>query len=241
MDAVGEKPNLQGKRDRAPATGAPDSDNPAQFLDSTRGGGNMGTLGSRNGRREQAPAKGAGVSDNHSTFMVEGAMDTSETRGGGIMDALGSGNGKREQAPARGTEDPDNPTQFFDSTRGGGSVGALGSGNGKRGWAPAEGVTDSDITTQSIGKNCRLGDLHLASVADTEVAKEHVQWRMPEMKGRLIRRLGWIPGRRVCWPVGGQCYLRGLQKSATVFRNRDCRRPRNAHLRTLFARRNKGN
>ena len=49
--------------------------------------------------------------------------------------------------------------------------------NGKRMWAPADGVTDSGIPTQSAGKECHVGDLHLAFVAGKEAVKERTQWR----------------------------------------------------------------
>ena len=48
--------------------------------------------------------------------------------------------------------------------------------------ALGEGVMVSDIPTQSIDEKSRLTDLHLASVGDENVVKEHAQWRQPEMK-----------------------------------------------------------
>ena len=43
----------------------------------------------------------------------------------------------------------------------------------------------SGIPTQSIDKESRLGDLHLAFVMDKEVVKEHAQWWQPEMKAKI--------------------------------------------------------
>ena len=51
--------------------------------------------------------------------------------------------------------------------------------------AAAEGATDSDIPTESLGKKCRIGELHVAFVADKEGVKEHVQWWRFEMKEKI--------------------------------------------------------
>ena len=49
-------------------------------------------------------------------------------------------------------------------------------------------VTDSDVPSQSADKECRLGDLHLASVMDKAVAGEHVQRWPSDMKDKIVRR-----------------------------------------------------
>ena len=41
--------------------------------------------------------------------------------------------------------------------------------NGKRERARVEGEMESDTSTQSLGKRCRVGDLHVASVSDKDV------------------------------------------------------------------------
>ena len=83
--------DLNGERERASAKGVKDSDILTQLLDSTHGGGDKDALGSGKGEREQAPTKGATVSDNPYAFWGEDAMDTSETL-----------TGKRGRAPAEG-------------------------------------------------------------------------------------------------------------------------------------------
>ena len=44
---------------------------------------------------------------------------------------------------------------------------------------------DSDIPSQTIGKQCRAGDLRAALVAEKEVAKEHAHWRHYATKGEI--------------------------------------------------------
>ena len=95
--------DLAGKRERAPAMGAKDSDAPTQFSDSIRGGCNKDALGSGKGKREQAPAKEAKVSDNPPAFLEEDAMDTSETLAG-----------RRERALVERVKDSDIPTRSID-------------------------------------------------------------------------------------------------------------------------------
>ena len=79
--------------------------------------------------------------------------------------------------------------------------------SGRRGRAPVEGVMDSDIPTQSLGKKCRMGDLHLAFVA---------KWRHLEMEAQIAAQSRQDPG--VPFVVGGRGprYLRGLLKIATA-------------------------
>ena len=57
--------------------------------------------------------------------------------------------------------------------------------SGKRERAPAAGVMDSETPTQSMGPQCRAGDLHLASVEDKEVAEGCAQWWHLEMKENI--------------------------------------------------------
>ena len=47
--------------------------------------------------------------------------------------------------------------------------------NGKRKRAPAKKAMDSELPTHTVGEKCRVGDLHLAFVAEKEEAKEHAQ------------------------------------------------------------------
>ena len=54
---------------------------------------------------------------------------------------------------------------------GGDDTDASGIASGKRGRAPAEGMIDLYTPTQSLGRKCRVGDLHLACAADTKVVK----------------------------------------------------------------------
>ena len=54
---------------------------------------------------------------------------------------------------------------------------------GKRERALVEGVMDSDIPSHPSGKKCRLGDLHMASVAEKEVVAKRAQWWHSKMKG----------------------------------------------------------
>ena len=58
---------------------------------------------------------------------------------------------------------------------GGDAMDFSGGINGGPERATAERVMDSDIPTQSLGRKCRAGDLHVASVGDKEVAKAHAQ------------------------------------------------------------------
>ena len=60
-----------------------------------------------------------------------------------------------------------------------------------------------DFPTQSIGKNSRLGDLHLAFVMDKEVAKEHAQWWKPEMQGEIGTQARMDPGASLMVDGGG--------------------------------------
>ena len=49
---------------------------------------------------------------------------------------------------------------------------------GKREREPVERAMGSDVPMQSVEREGRLGDLHLAFVTEKEVAKEHAQrWR----------------------------------------------------------------
>ena len=56
---------------------------------------------------------------------------------------------------------------------------------GKRGRAPVVGAMDSDSPAQSLGKECRAGDLHSAFVSDKEVMRGHVQWRHLELEENI--------------------------------------------------------
>ena len=141
-----------GKRGRALAKGAEDSDNPTQPADLV-------------GERERAPAKGVKDSDILTQY-------SDWTRGGGNEDALGSGNGEREQAPVKEVKVSGDPSAFLDEDAAHTSETLAG----QRERAPVEGVADSDIPTQSIDKKSRLEDPHLAFAMDTEVMKEHAQW-----------------------------------------------------------------
>ena len=51
--------------------------------------------------------------------------------------------------------------------------------------APADvaGASEESLTSQE--ERCRVGALHLASVSDKEVAKEHAQWWNPDLEERL--------------------------------------------------------
>ena len=95
--------DLFWKRERAPAEGVRGSNNPTQFFDSTRGGGNKDTQGSGKGKREQASVEEAKDSDDPSTSLNEDAMDTSETLAG-----------KRKRAPVEEVTDSDIPIQSTD-------------------------------------------------------------------------------------------------------------------------------
>ena len=66
--------------------------------------------------------------------------------------------------------------------------------SGKRKRAPVEGAKNSDISPQSLGTECRVGDLHLPLVADKEVVKEHAQWWRFERKEKLDTDSGNDPG-----------------------------------------------
>ena len=54
----------------------------------------------------------------------------------------------------------------------------------KRYRAPDAAVGNSDLRPSDEDKRCRVGDLHVASVAGTAEAKEHAQWRNPDFKSR---------------------------------------------------------
>ena len=45
-------------------------------------------------------------------------------------------------------------------------------------------VRNSDDLHGNRGQRCRVGDLYLDWVADKEVAKEHAQWRDPDLQAR---------------------------------------------------------
>ena len=172
-----------GKRERAPAKGVKDSDNPTRFWDSTRGGGYKDTLGSGKGEREPAPVRAAKASDVPTQFL-------DSTRAGGNKGALGSGEGECERAPAQEAKNSDDPSAFsyWDLME------TSETSAGRRGRAPVEGVMDSDIPTQSIEKKSRLGDLHLAFAKDKEVVEEHAQWRRPEMEAKIGAETPTDPG-----------------------------------------------
>ena len=65
---------------------------------------------------------------------------------------------------------------------------------GKRERAPAERVMDMDIPTHSLGRKCRLGDLHLALGADKDGVKEHAKLRRPEMEEKIDTQSRKDPG-----------------------------------------------
>ena len=48
-----------------------------------------------------------------------------------------------------------------------------------------EGAIHSDTPAQSLGKECRVVDLHLFFVSYKGAAEEHAQWRHSEMKGKI--------------------------------------------------------
>ena len=75
----------------------------------------------------------------------------------------------------------------------------------------------SDIPTHSIDTKSRLGDLHVASVMDKEVAKEHGRLWEPEMKEKVDTQTRMVPGASLMVDGGGRCCLRGLRRSAIVF------------------------
>ena len=150
---ISGKHSTDGKRERAPAKGVKDSDNPTQPLDLV-------------GKRERASAKGVKDSDIPAQFL-------GSTFGGRNKDILGSGKGKRERAPAQEAKDSDAPSALLDED----PTATSETLAGKRERAPAEGAMDSDIPTQSADKKGGLGDLHLSSVTGKKVVKEHAQWR----------------------------------------------------------------
>ena len=58
-------------------------------------------------------------------------------------------------------------------------------GTGKRGRAPDDAAETSGEKLGTQGKRCRVGDLHPASVTQTEVLEGHAQLRNPDLKSRL--------------------------------------------------------
>ena len=76
---------------------------------------------------------------------------------------------------------------------------------------------DSDIPTQSADKTCRVGDAHLALVSDKGVLNEQVQWRHPEINGKIVMQTRQDPGASPTLDGGGLYYLRGWPKNAAVF------------------------
>ena len=66
---------------------------------------------------------------------------------------------------------------------GGDDMDTLETACGKRERAPVDRAMDPQTRTQSLGKKCRVGDLHLAFVAEKKVVKEHVHWRHFKGKG----------------------------------------------------------
>ena len=88
--------------------------------------------------------------------------------------------------------------------------------HGTREWAPVEG-----FLIPSRGKECRVGDLHLAFVAGKEVVKEHARcWHAETTERRSARNRGRAPARRLFLTVKGLRHLRGLPRNAAVFRGR---------------------
>ena len=83
--------------------------------------------------------------------------------------------GKRGRAPAAGVMGSDNPSQLLAPRGSIGAMDTLETVTGEREREPVGGVMDSDTPSQPADKKCRAGDLHLAFVADKEVAKEHAQ------------------------------------------------------------------
>ena len=65
---------------------------------------------------------------------------------------------------------------------------------GTRDRAPVEGVMDSTIPTQSLVRKCRVGDLHLARVADKGVAQEHAQSQHFDMEEKIGTQSAEDPG-----------------------------------------------
>ena len=80
---------------------------------------------------------------------------------------------------------------------------------GKRARAPVEGVAGLDISAQSSSKICRAGELRAPFVADSEVVKEHSQWRRYGMGGNIDTQSREDPGAPSVICGGGPRFLRG--------------------------------
>ena len=95
----------------------------------------------------------------------------------------------------------------------------------------------SGILTQSADTKNRSGSPHVAFVTDQEVVKEHAQWRRSDTKEKIETKTRMDPAASSVLDGGGQCYLRGLRNSATVFWGRNCGRLQNVCMRNLRTRR----
>ena len=65
--------------------------------------------------------------------------------------------------------------------------------DGKRERAPVEGAMGWDIPSQSLGRTCRVGDLHLVFVADKEAVTEHAKWWHFETMEKVDSQSGKVP------------------------------------------------
>ena len=90
------------------------------------------------------------------------APSSGKTHGGVVEDTLGIGGKKRKRAPAKRVMGSDNPSQLLGTRGGSDAMDASETVTGKRGRAPVGGAMDSNMPTIG-GKECRVGDLHLAS------------------------------------------------------------------------------
>ena len=66
----------------------------------------------------------------------------------------------------------------------GGATDTSGTLGGKRNHAMADAAGNPEELRGNRGKRYRVGDIHLAFAAAEAVAKEHTQWRDPELKAR---------------------------------------------------------
>ena len=157
------------------------------------------------------------------------------------QDALSVRKGARERAPAKGAEVSDNPTSFADTTLGCGDMDTSETSTGKRDRAPAEGVVASDVPTQSASKRSRLGDLHLASVIDEEVAKERAQQWRSDMEEKIDTETREGPGASFVVDSGGPVLSARVAKERNRILRGNWRRRKSARTRTSREFREKGN
>ena len=81
---------------------------------------------------------------------------------------------------------------------------------GKRDRAPMDVAENSKDSFRNLDRRCRVGDLHLAFVAEKKFAREHTHWWNPDMKTR--------------WNATRACVVEGADAAISAWIAEECDR-----------------